>query len=67
MVRDWRASRAVPLRAKQLATLMMTLGSAWAWWAMPPGIRWLPALLCAGVAAWLWSLPTARPRARSSP
>ena len=67
MVRDWRASRAVPLRAKQLATLMMTLGSAWAWWAMPPGIRWLPALLCAGVAAWLWSLPTAKPRARSSP
>ena len=63
MVRDWRAHRAVPLRAKQLATLMMTLGSAWAWWAMPPGIRWLPAALCAGVAAWMWSLPTAPPRA----
>ena len=62
MVRDWRANRAVPLRAKQLATLMMTLGSAWAWWAMPPGIRWLPALLCAGVAAWMWSLPTASRR-----
>ena len=62
MVRDWRAHRAVPLRSKQLATLMMTLGSAWAWWAMPPGIRWLPALLCAGVAAWMWSLPTASRR-----
>jgi len=62
MVRDWRANRAVPLRAKQLATLMMTLGSAWAWWAMPPTIRWLPALLCAGVAAWMWSLPTASRR-----
>ena len=61
MVRDWRANRAVPLRAKQLATVMMALGSAWAWWAMPPGIRWLPALVCAGVAAWLWSLPTAAP------
>jgi uncharacterized membrane protein YbaN (DUF454 family) len=62
MVRDWRAHRAVPLRAKQLATLMMAFGSAWAWWAMPPGLRWLPALLCVGVALWLWSLPTAAPR-----
>jgi uncharacterized membrane protein YbaN (DUF454 family) len=62
MVRDWRASRAVPLRAKQLATVMMTLGSAWAWWAMPPHLGWLPALLCAAVAAWLWSLPTAAPQ-----
>jgi uncharacterized membrane protein YbaN (DUF454 family) len=62
MVRDWRSNRAIPLRAKQLATTMMTLGSAWAWWAMPPGIRWLPALLCACVAAWMWSLPTASRR-----
>ena len=62
MVRDWRANRAVPLRAKQLAWLMMTLGSAWAWWVMPPHIGWLPALVCAAVAAWMWSLPTAAPR-----
>jgi uncharacterized membrane protein YbaN (DUF454 family) len=57
MVRDWRAQRAVPLRAKQLATAMMTIGSAWAWWAMPPRIQWLPALLCSLVAVWLWRLP----------
>ena len=62
MVRDWRADRAIPLRAKQLATLMMAIGSAWAWWAMPPSICWLPELLCAVVAAWLWSLPTAARR-----
>ena len=59
MVRDWRANRAVPLRAKQLATLMMAFGSAWAWWVMPVRLGWLPALLCAAVAAWLWSLPHA--------
>jgi len=59
MVRDWRAHRAIPLRAKQLATVMMTVGSAWAWWVMPTRFGWLPALVCAAVAAWLWSLPTA--------
>ena len=62
MVRDWRARRAVPLRAKQLATLMMAIGSAWAWWAMPTRLCWLPALLCAATALWLWRLPTAAPR-----
>ena len=59
MVSDWRANRAIPLRAKQLATVMMTLGSAWAWWVMPPRFGWLPALVCTAVAGWMWSLPTA--------
>ncbi len=62
MVLDWRANRAVPLRAKQLSSLMMIFGCAWAWWAMPPRFGWLPALLCVLVAAWLWRLPTAAPR-----
>jgi len=65
MVRDWRANRAIPLRAKQLATTMMAIGSAWAWWVMPSRFGWLPALVCAAVAAWMWSLPTAV--RRSSP
>ena len=62
MVRDWRVNRAVPLRAKQLATLMMIIGSAWGAWAMPPRIAWLPALMCTVVAVWLWRLPTAARR-----
>jgi hypothetical protein len=41
---------------------MMMLGSAWAWWVMPPRVGWLPALVCAAVAAWMWSLPTAPAR-----
>jgi len=57
MVRDWRAHRAVPLRAKQFATVMMILSSALAWWFMPGPVRWIPGLCCAAVAAWLWSLP----------
>ncbi|MEO8299296.1 MAG: YbaN family protein [Burkholderiales bacterium] len=57
MVHDWRAHRAVPLRAKQLASVMMALGSLSAWLALPR-LRWLPALCCVAVAVWLWRLPT---------
>ncbi|MHB8948514.1 MAG: YbaN family protein [Rhodoferax sp.] len=60
MVRDWRAHRAVPLRAKQFATVMMGLSSVLAWWFMPPLVRWIPGLCCAAVAVWLWRLPTPR-------
>lgn len=62
IVRDWRAERAIPLRAKQLATVMMAAGSAWAWWLLPPQWAWLPAGCCALVALWLWRLPTRRTR-----
>lgn len=56
-VRDWRASRAVPLRAKQWAVAMMALSSAWAWFAMSRWY-WVPAVSCGVVAVWLWRLPT---------
>lgn len=56
MVRDWRAHRAIPRRARQLAFAMMALGSAWAAWRLPT-LGWLPALCCAAVAAWMWRLP----------
>ncbi len=57
MVRDWRTRRAVPLRAKQLATGMMLLSSVWTLWTLPPHISWIPPLCCAVVATWLWRLP----------
>jgi len=57
MVRDWRARRAVPLRAKQFATLMMAFGSVWAWWVIRSPWGWAPGLCCAAVAIWLWQLP----------
>jgi uncharacterized protein len=63
IVRDWRATRAVPLRAKQLASVMMTASAAWAWWVLPesPVLRWVPAVCCMAVATWLWRLPTRPP------
>jgi uncharacterized membrane protein YbaN (DUF454 family) len=60
IVRDWRAHHAVPLRAKQLAWVMMAIGSVWAAWSLPAPVAWLPALVCAATALWLWRLPTRR-------
>jgi uncharacterized membrane protein YbaN (DUF454 family) len=60
IVRDWRQHRAVPLRAKQLATVMMAASSAWAAWVITSPWRYLPAVSCALVALWLWRLPTRR-------
>ena len=58
LVRDWRASRAVPLRAKWLATLSMSLSCAWAFYALKPAVAWIPAACCALVALYLWTRPT---------
>jgi uncharacterized protein len=65
VVRDWRAQRCVPLRAKRLAIGMMTLSSALSWWWMPR-LYWVPAACCALVGWWLWHLPSA-PGAGSAP
>jgi L-threonylcarbamoyladenylate synthase len=58
IVRDWREHRAVPLRAKQLATAMMAVSSAIAAWWLPARVGWIPGACCLAVAVWLWRLPT---------
>jgi uncharacterized membrane protein YbaN (DUF454 family) len=62
MVLDWRQHRAVPLRAKQIATVMMAISSVATWWFLQSPWRWIPGLCCLAVALWLWCLPTAAPR-----
>ena len=57
-LRDWREHHALPLRAKQSATVMMAGGAFVAWWLLPEPVRWLPAPACAAVAWWMWRLPT---------
>jgi uncharacterized membrane protein YbaN (DUF454 family) len=61
MVRDWRASHAVPLRAKKFAIAMMCLSSGLSLWFLPSHLGWIPGACCAVVGFWLWRLPTARP------
>ncbi len=60
MVRNWRESRSIPLRAKWLSTVTMTLSSALSWWYLPVSYGWVPAAVCTAVAAWLWWMPTTR-------
>lgn len=61
LVRDWRADRSVPLKAKWLATLSMSASCVWAAHAMPAHLAWIPALACLGVGCYLWTRPTRRP------
>jgi hypothetical protein len=58
MIIGWRTHRAIPLRAKQTAWVMMALGSAWAAWVLPAPWAALPALCCAAVSFWMWRLPS---------
>ncbi|WP_284615183.1 YbaN family protein [Aquabacterium humicola] len=60
LVRDWRLHHAVPLRAKQFATVMMVIGSTWGAFMLPLRLAWLPAACCLAVGTWLWRLPTRR-------
>jgi uncharacterized protein len=64
MVRQWRENRAVPLRAKQLAVVMMTLSCAGTAWIVRWPWGWMPTLVCVPVAIWLCRLPTAKRETR---
>ena len=55
---DWREHHAVPLRAKQLATVMMAVSSVVAAFHLPLAWCWVPAACCTAAAIWLWRLPT---------
>jgi len=66
MVRTWRAHHAIPLRAEQLAWVMMAIGSAWAGWVLPLRWTWLPVTGCAAVVVWMCRLPS-RPDVPETP
>lgn len=53
----WRRHGAIPLRAKQLATVMMC-GSAFFSGVLLHGwVRWVPAVIAVVVLPWIWSRP----------
>jgi len=60
MVRDWRATRSVPRRAKWWASGMMALSCGIAAWRAPWWASLLAALMCLSVATWLWRLPDSK-------
>lgn len=57
MVLNWRAHRAVPLRAKWIATVMMSISSVGALFIVPMPWGAVPGVCCAAVGAWMWTLP----------
>ena len=62
-VRDWESSHAVPLYAKCLAVIMMAISTAMLFYRLPEGliwIAWLVAVVCTGVAIYLFRLPNAQ-------
>lgn len=62
-VRDWEESHAVPWYAKWLATIMMGLSTAMLFYRLSEGliwIAWLVAVVCTGVAIYLFRLPNAQ-------
>lgn len=59
VVRDWRARRAVPRRAKWLAWSMMAVSCAIAAWLAPPWAAGLATLICLSVGVWMARLPDA--------
>jgi uncharacterized membrane protein YbaN (DUF454 family) len=58
MVLDWRTTRAIPLRAKQLATAAMLCSSTWAAMVLPTRTGWIPAAVCLAAGIYIWSRPT---------
>ncbi len=58
IVKDWREHHAVPLRAKQLATVMMAISCTGTYFFVPWKIALIPTALCGLVVIWLWQLPT---------
>ena len=61
-VRDWEDYRAVPLYAKWLAAIMMTISTTMMFYRLPADMIWLAwvmAIVCTGVVIYLFRLPNA--------
>ncbi|WP_367109734.1 YbaN family protein [uncultured Psychrobacter sp.] len=62
-VRDWEENHAIPRYAKWLASIMMALSTALLFYRLPNDmiwIAWVVAIVCSGVAIYLFRLPNAK-------
>ena len=61
-IRDWEDRHAVPFYGKVLATIMMTISTTMLFYRLPADMMWMAwllALVCSGVAVYLFRLPNA--------
>jgi len=57
-IRAWRDHGAIPLIAKQAATVMLALSAGGGWLMLEGAWRFVPALIATCVLAWMWSRPS---------
>jgi uncharacterized membrane protein YbaN (DUF454 family) len=57
-IRAWRDHGAIPLVAKRLATLLMTISVVGGWFALVEPWRYLPLTISVLVLGWMWSRPS---------
>jgi uncharacterized membrane protein YbaN (DUF454 family) len=57
-IRAWRDHGAIPLVAKRLATLLMTISVVGGWFALVEPWRYLPLTISLLVLGWMWSRPS---------
>jgi uncharacterized membrane protein YbaN (DUF454 family) len=57
-IRAWREHGAIPLRAKQIATLMMTCSGVLTALTLPGWWRVAPSAAMLLVCAWMWTRPS---------
>ena len=54
----WRDHGAIPLVAKQAATLMLAISGVTGWYLLNDDWRYVPSLFGICVLAWMWSRPS---------
>ena len=57
-IRAWRDHGAIPLLAKQAATVMLAISAGTGWFMLDGGWRFVPAVFGIGVLTWMWSRPS---------
>ncbi|CAN5707547.1 YbaN family protein [soil metagenome] len=58
LVRDWRAHRSIPVKAKCLSTASLGITCAWSAHALGGMAAWGVAVGCCALTAYLWSRPS---------
>lgn len=57
IIRAWRESGTIPLKAKLTATALLVLSATLSWWLLPMTVAWVPSAVGIVVSAWLWTRP----------
>jgi len=55
----WRDHGAIPLFAKRLATVLLSISAVGGWFGLPEPWRYVPLAIAIGVLAWMWTRPSA--------